>query len=111
MDEHYGTQRLLTLRKLTRNIAEQLRAEMVDHLTTLAPLLRPTLVFGDFVQGGPKILQRGPEAAFKKMTELYQAIAPAPPFNLNLELKAPMALEGTALEMLAVQYAHTASAG
>lgn len=111
MDPEYGTQQLLVLRRTTRAIADHLRNEMVGHLTTLAPLLRPPLVFGDFVRGGARILQRGPEAAFKELIALYQAIAPKPPFNLELEAKAPLDLDGRSLEMLPVQYAHQAQAG
>ena len=45
---------LLVLRKLTRAIAEAVRAQMTEYLTTLAPLLWPRMVLGDYIQGGSK---------------------------------------------------------
>ena len=54
MDGRDSIQSLLVLRKLTRAIAETVRAQMVEYLTVLSPLLRPKLVLGDYVHGGAK---------------------------------------------------------
>ena len=75
MAEAYDLQRLLQLRKVTRALADFLRDEMRDHLTTLAPLLNPRVVLGDFVAGGPKAV-RGADRAWKDVETQYAAIAP-----------------------------------
>src|SRR5579872_5501327 len=59
--ETYSIQRLLSLRKLTRAIADLLRAELKDYLSALAPLFRPRNVLGDYVQGASKEGTRGSE--------------------------------------------------
>jgi hypothetical protein len=54
MDGRDSIQSLLILRKLTRAIAEAVRQQMTEYLATLAPLLRPPTVLGDYIQGGAK---------------------------------------------------------
>ena len=54
MDGRDSIQSLLVLRKLTRAIAEAVRQQMTEYLATLAPLLRPPMVLGDYIQGGAK---------------------------------------------------------
>ena len=54
MDGRDSTQSLLVLRKLTRAIADIARAQMTEYLATLAPLLRPKVVLGDYVEDGSK---------------------------------------------------------
>ena len=52
MDVRDSTQSLLVLRKLTRAIADVVRAQMTEYLATLAPLLRPKMVLGEHVEDG-----------------------------------------------------------
>ena len=54
MDDPFTTKRLLALRKLTRAIAELVRGQLKDYLSTLTPLLRPRHVLGEYVQRGVK---------------------------------------------------------
>ena len=51
MDGRDSIQSLLVLRKLTRAMADAVRAQMTEYLATLAPLLRPQMVLGDYVRG------------------------------------------------------------
>jgi hypothetical protein len=108
MEERFGTQRLLALRKVTRAISDSLRDEMRDHLTTLAPLVRPRGVLGDFIEGPGRESVRGADRAWKDVETLYQAIAPKPPFSLARDLKSPFEVPGTALEMAPVEYEYRA---
>jgi hypothetical protein len=103
-DERLDLQRLLGLRKLTRAIADLLRDEMRAHLTTLAPLLAPRTVLGDFVQGVPKGAVRGADRVWKELETLHDAIARTPPFDLARDLKPPLEIPGIALEMAPVEY-------
>lgn len=106
MDESFDMARLLELRKLTRRVDDVVRGDARDHLTALAPLLRPQAVLGDFVQGGEKQSVRGADRAWKDLVTLYDGLAGKPPFGLARELKPPLHVPGTALEMAPVQYAH-----
>lgn len=108
MPEQFDTRRILVLRKLTRAIAEHLRGQMRNHLSTLAPLLRPRVVLGDYVQSSTKEMTRGADKAFKELQSLYERIAPSKPFNLPPELNPPIEIVNTALEMTPMEYMHEA---
>lgn len=111
MDRRDSTQSLLVLRKLTRAIADVVRAQMTEHLTTLAPLLRPKMVFGDYIDDGTKESTRRSEKAFKELQALYETVAGTKPFNLPRELSLPLRLSGTGLEITAVDTPRAVQAG
>ena len=94
-----STQSLLVLRKLTRAIGEVVRSQMTEHLATLAPLLRPKMVLGDYVEDGTKEATRRSEKAYKDLQALYESVASTKPFNLPRELPAPLRLAGSGLEI------------
>ena len=105
-------QSLLTLRKLTRAIADVVRSQMTDYLATLAPLLAPKVVLGDYVLGGAKESPRKAEKAFKELQALYETVAATKPFNLPRELTTPINFSAAAgLEITPVDYPHAVQAG
>lgn len=106
MDERYSTKRLLVLRKLTRAVADLLRGQLREYLTTLAPLLRPKIILGEFVQGGSKESVKGAEAAFKELQTLYEALASSRTFNLARDLRPPLEVQSSVLELAPVEYSH-----
>ncbi|HEY0077390.1 MAG TPA: hypothetical protein VGB73_02010 [Pyrinomonadaceae bacterium] len=109
MEEGYSIQRLLVLRKLTVAISRLLSEQMREYLTTLAPLLRPKAVLGDYIQSNIKEPSRpGAEKAFKELQSLYEQIAGSKPFNLPTELKPPIEIVSTALEFTPLEYEHSA---
>jgi hypothetical protein len=109
MEEHYSTQRLLALRKSTRAMADLLRGQMREYLSTLAPLFRPRFVLGNYAEGGAYEASRTGEKAFKELQELYQTIAQAKLYRLPLELKTPLEVINPQLEMTPVEYTHVAT--
>jgi len=111
MEEDYDVQRLLVLRKLTRAIADLLRGQMKEYLSTLAPLLRPRAVLGDYVQSSTRETSKIADSAFKELQGLYETVARAAPFNLSGELKPPIEIISTALEMTPMEYSHEAKTG
>jgi hypothetical protein len=111
MDRRDSTQSLLVLRKLTRAIADIARAQMTEYLATLAPLLRPKMVLGDYVEDGSKESTRRSEKALKDLQALYDSVASAKPFNLPRELSLPLRLVGTGLEITPVDTAHAIQSG
>jgi hypothetical protein len=111
MADRDGTQSLLVLRKLTRAIADSVRAQVNGHLTTLAPLFRPQTILGDFILGGVKENTRRAEQALNEVRTLYEAIAPAKPFNLRRELTTPFNFATPTLEITPVDYVHQTAVG
>lgn len=106
-EEGYGTRRMLALRKLTRAIADLLRGQLKDYLTTLAPLMRPKSVFGDYVDG-IKDTYKTPDAAFQELQNAYASLATKKPFNLPTELKAPVEVTSGVPEITLLEYSHSA---
>jgi hypothetical protein len=111
MDARDSTQSLLVLRKLTRAIADVVRAQMTEYLATLAPLLRPRMVLGDYVEDGTKEGGRRSEKAYKDLVALYEAAAVPKPFNLPRELSSPLRLAGSGLEITPVDTARVIQSG
>ncbi len=111
-EEAYNLQRLLVLRKLTRSVSEFLGGQFRDCLATVAPLLRPKSVFGDYVQGAAKEPSRvQPDKAFRDLQGLYQAVSSAKPFGLVRELTPPLDVSTAAPELVPVEYLHEAKSG
>ncbi len=111
MNGRDGIQSLLVRRKLTRAIADVVRAQLTQHLATLTPLLRPQLVFGDHVAGGQKDAGRKPDEALKELTALYESVAVVQPLNLRRELTPPFTIPNAALEITPVDYTHVIQVG
>jgi hypothetical protein len=111
MDGRDSTQSLLVLRKLTRAIADVVRVQMTEYLATLAPLMRPKMVLGDYVEDGSKESTRRSEKAFKELQALYETIGATKPFNLPKELTLPIRLAGSGLEITPVDTAHVIQSG
>jgi hypothetical protein len=111
MEEPYSTQRLLALRKSTRAIADILRSQMKEYLSTLAPLFRPRNVLGNYAEGGAYEATRTGEKAFKELQEVYQTIAKSKLYRLPTDLKTPLEVINPQLEMTPVEYTHVATSG
>ena len=99
---------LLVLRKLTRAIADAVRAQLSEHLTTLTPLLQPQGVFGEYIQAPQRDTTLKAEQAFKEMKAMYDAITPVKPLNLRRELSPPFPFSNVSLEITPVDYTHLA---
>jgi hypothetical protein len=106
-----STQSLLVLRKLTRAIGDSVRAQMTEYLATLAPLLRPKMVLGDYVEDGSKESTRRSDKAYKELQALYEKVAATKPYNLPRELTPPLRLSGSGLEITAVDTPHIIQSG
>lgn len=112
MSERESVQSLLVHRKLTRAIAEAVRGRMTEYLATLAPLLQPKVVLGDYVHGGSKESTRRADKAFKELQTIYESVAATKPYNLPRELTPPLTFNGGAsLEIAPVDYPHVIQSG
>jgi len=97
---------LLVLRKLTRAIADAVRGQLSEHLTTLTPLLQPQGVFGDYIQAPQREPTLKAEQAFKELKALYETVTPVKPLNLRRELAPPFNFSNLSLEVTPVDYVH-----
>ncbi|HTU99748.1 MAG TPA: hypothetical protein VMF13_04365 [Luteitalea sp.] len=111
MDGRDSIQSLLVLRKVTRAIAETVRAQMVEYLTVLSPLLRPKLVLGDYVHGGAKESAPRSEKAYKDVQAMYAQVAAARPFLLPADLTPPLTFTGVGVDITPVDYPHVIGTG
>jgi hypothetical protein len=99
---------LLVLRKLTRAITDAVRVQMTEHLATMTPLFRPSMVLGDYIKGAQKEPTRRTEKVFKELQALYESVATARPFTLPRELATPLSFPADTLEITPYDYAHAA---
>ena len=111
MNEQYSTQRLLNLRRSTRTISDLLRSQMKEHLSTLAPLFQPRTVLGSYAETSAYEASRIGEKAFKELQDSYTSIAQSKLYRLPSDLKVPLEVINTQLEMTPVEYTHVASNG
>ena len=77
MTEPLTTRRLVALRKVTRVVADALRATLIEHLGTLAPLLHPDAVLGEFLETDPQA-GRGARDGEKGVQVRLLRLNPAP---------------------------------
>jgi hypothetical protein len=108
MEERYSTERLLSLRRVTRAMADLLRGQMKEYLSTLAPLFHPRVVLSSYVEGPAYDVSRIGEKAFKELQQLYHVIAKSRPYNLPLDFRTPLEVINPQLEMTPVEYTYVA---
>ncbi len=108
MAQEFDTQKLLLLRKLTRSVAEFLRGQLKDHLSALTPIIRPRTVLGDFVSGSTKESPNFADKAFQEVQQIYANAAANQPFQISKELKPPLEVTVSPLEITALEYEHVA---
>jgi hypothetical protein len=103
-DERWTTQRLIGLRRVTRAIAELLHGHLREYLSTLSPSLRPASVLGEYIQGGSKEVSTGAGKAFQELQSVYASVAGSKPFGLPRELKPPLEIVRSSLELNPMEY-------
>jgi hypothetical protein len=108
MPEPYTTQRMLSLRKLTRAAAEQMRNQLKEILSAVGPLMQPKVALGDYVRG-VKDPVRGADALFKEIDSLYHSVAAEKPFGVRRDLTPPLDYSGASIDVNPLEYSHTAS--
>ena len=111
MDQAFDIPRLLVLRKLTRAVADTLTSELKTYLATLAPLIQPRQVFGEFIRGGAKQGTSDSDRAFKQLQELYQTLARSKAFGLREDFESPLEIMNSSIELTSADYSHQAVSG
>lgn len=104
MIQTFDVEALITLRSQTRAVSDVLKALASDYLATLALLIRPQSLFGEYLQGAPRSSGRETQYHFKELKALYDRIGAAAPFQLVNEMEVPLNLISTSPELFALEY-------
>ncbi|HWD30468.1 hypothetical protein ACIKP7_05545 [Pseudomonas caricapapayae] len=104
MTQTFDVEALIKLRSQTRAISDALKAQASDYLSTLALLIRPQTLFGEYLQGAQRSSGRETQHHFKELIELYDRIGSASPFQLVSELEVPLNLISTTPELFPLEY-------
>jgi hypothetical protein len=110
-EERFSPKRLLSLRRLTRAVADVLREQVVGYVGTLAPLLRPKAVLGAYAEGGTRDPAPGVDRAIRDLQSLHEQVATTKPFNLVRDLKFPLELLTAGLDVSPLEYSHVVKTG
>jgi len=89
----------IALRKMTRSVAQLLTLQLQEHLTALAPLMRPASFLGDFVVGSAKGSQSSLSRTASEFIETFHGVMRSKPFNDDDELKPPLDISSTRIEV------------
>jgi hypothetical protein len=111
MNEPFSIERVQTLRRLTRAVADVLGERVTAYLSTLTPLFRPRRVLGEHIRGAEKEPMKGADRAFREMQALFDSVARAQPFTLAREIKSPLEISSVALTIDPVEYRHEVRMG
>ena len=106
-DEGWSTKRLIVMRRATRAIGDLLHSQLKDYLSALAPLFRPAGILGEYVQGGTKEMSALAMKAFQELQAVYGTAAGAKPFSMPKDLRPPVEIVRSALELYKMDYPYT----
>ena len=81
---------LATLRERSRRVSDRLRRRLTGHLETLAPLMAPRHLLGEYVESAFRTRVAGADARFATLEERYREIGRRH-FGLTDKLGAPLA--------------------
>jgi hypothetical protein len=111
MTEPFSIERVQTLRRLTRAVADLLTEQVTAYLSTLSPLFRPRRVLGEHIRGAEKEPMKGADRAFREMQVLFDSVARAQPFTLARDVKSPVEVSSVTLQIHPVEYEHEVRSG
>ncbi|MBZ9556818.1 MULTISPECIES: hypothetical protein [unclassified Modicisalibacter] len=111
MTQSFDVDGFINARKQTRVVSDILKVQAADYLATLAPLVRPQPLFGEYLQGAPRGSGRETQHHFKEFRTLFDTHASARPFNLLNELEVPLNIINSTPELFPLEYDHTLQDG
>tara|TARA_B100001179_G_scaffold206634_1_gene170660 strand:- start:5233 stop:5985 length:753 start_codon:yes stop_codon:yes gene_type:complete len=103
-DPSFDLDGFIRLRKQTRVVGDLLQEQATDYLATLALLIRPQRIFGEYLLGAPKGNGRDAQHAFKDFKALFEATAGAQPFRLIQELEVPLDILSSTPQLYPYEY-------
>ncbi len=106
MSTDFDIARLLELRKLTTALARIFSRQLEEYLASLAPLLQPRALLGDLVRF-EKCPVKDQDVALQQLAKLYEPLARASALNVQTELKTPLDVYTTKLDIVPATYSYT----
>ena len=104
MEDLFDISKLLKLRKVTTTISSYLEQELKSHIITLTPLFHPVPIFGEYINGAKQTV-KGSDTTFNELRAAYNNLRQSKVFSNKLdELKSPLDVYGTVLELTPYQY-------
>lgn len=107
--ENMSMQQVIALRTATRKFAINENSRLREYLATLAPVMRPASVLGDFIAGATGSLKTAKTVA--EFTALFGQVASEKPYNENTKLKGPVEISDMELDLRPFQYRYPLSHG
>ncbi len=102
--------RLLKLRMLTSALAGHFERTLRDHLSNLAVMLHPRALLGDLIRF-EKSAVKDQDAGLRELSKLYLPIARNPAINVQADLKPPLDIHTSTLDLIPASYSHTPEGG
>jgi len=106
MSTDFDIARLLELRKLTTALAGFFSRQLQEHLASLAPLLQPRTLLGDLIRF-EKCSVKDQDVALQQLAKLYEPLARISALSIQNELKTPLDVYTTALDIVPATYSYT----
>lgn len=110
MDPAFDPIRLMALRGLTTALAQHFEADARAQIANIAPLLKPAALLGDFIRY-EKAQAREQDAALREIVRLYVPIAKSPAIGTQPELKPPLDIYATTIDLVPASYPYTPEGG
>lgn len=110
MDTGYDLNRLMQLRSLTSALARHFEATARGCLAALAPMLQPRNLLGDLIRA-EKAPAKDQDSAFRELVKLYQPIARQAAINTQVDLKPPLDIYTSTIDIAPASYTHTPEGG
>lgn len=104
MQGAFDIESFIKQRKQTRVVGDLLHEQAADYLSTLGLLIRPQMIFGEYLQGAPRGNGREAQHAFKEFKSLFESTAGAPPFRLIQELDVPLEVLSSTPQLYPYEY-------
>lgn len=104
MSQQTDLSKLLRMRKVTRTVEEHFRNQLSAHLVSLQPLFKPTNVLGEYIRNSPKQTLKVADASLKELRTLFARIGRVQPFRFEDEIKPPIDVFGSAVEITPITY-------
>lgn len=109
-DDAFSTKKLLSLRRLTRAVADLMRGQIKEYLSILSVQLRPKPFFGEFMDGA-KDFVKGADANYKEMAAAFEKLCSSKPYtSVAKDIKTPLVFASHAADVQPLEYVHEAKA-
>jgi len=98
-DSSITREQLITLRRVTTGVSDDLEKELAGYLETLAQVVRPKRLLGNLISGESSEVPLDSEKCFNELQDLYKKVVEPRPLRLRPTLNKPLANINVRLEI------------